>query len=49
MQMDHLQVSLMIIGSPSLMTMSDQDLSAIYVYIRSLGPKGESAPAPLSP
>jgi mono/diheme cytochrome c family protein len=34
---------------PSLMTMSDQDLSAIYVYIRSLGPKGEPAPAPLSP
>jgi mono/diheme cytochrome c family protein len=34
---------------PSLMAMSDQDLSAIYVYIRSLGPKGEASPAPLSP
>jgi len=34
---------------PSLMSMSDQDLSAIYVYIRSMGPKGEPAPAPLSP
>lgn len=34
---------------PSLRAMSDQDLSAIYVYIRSMGPKGEPAPAPLSP
>ncbi len=34
---------------PSLKAMSDQDLSAIYVYVRSLGPKGEPAPAPLSP
>lgn len=34
---------------PSLKAMSDQDLSAIYVYIRSLGPKGAPAPAPLSP
>jgi mono/diheme cytochrome c family protein len=34
---------------PSLMSMSDQDLGAIYVYIRSMGPKGEPAPAPLSP
>ena len=34
---------------PSLMSMSDADLSAIYVYIRSLGPKGEPAPAALSP
>jgi hypothetical protein len=34
---------------PSLMRMSDQDLSAIYHYLRWLGPKGEPAPAPLSP
>jgi mono/diheme cytochrome c family protein len=34
---------------PSLMSMSDADLSAIYVYIRSLGPKGVPAPAALSP
>lgn len=34
---------------PSLMSMSNEDLSAIYVYIRALGPKGEPAPAPLSP
>lgn len=34
---------------PSLKAMSDQDLSAIYVYIRAMGPKGEPAPAPLSP
>jgi mono/diheme cytochrome c family protein len=34
---------------PSLMAMSDQDLGAVYVYIRSMGPKGEPAPAPLSP
>lgn len=34
---------------PSLKSMSDQDLGAIYVYVRSLGPKGEPAPAPLSP
>jgi mono/diheme cytochrome c family protein len=34
---------------PSLMAMSDQDLKAIYAYIRSLGPKGEVAPAALSP
>jgi mono/diheme cytochrome c family protein len=34
---------------PSLVAMSDQDLSAIYVYIRALGPKGEPAPAALSP
>jgi mono/diheme cytochrome c family protein len=34
---------------PSLMSMSDSDLRAIYVYIRSLGPKGAPAPAALSP
>ncbi|MDP3739611.1 MAG: hypothetical protein Q8R02_19640 [Hyphomonadaceae bacterium] len=34
---------------PSLMAMSDQDLKAIYAYIRALGPKGEVAPAALSP
>lgn len=34
---------------PSLVAMSDRDLKAIYAYIRSLGPKGEPAPAPLSP
>lgn len=34
---------------PSLMAMSDTDLKAIYAYIRSLGPKGEPSPAPLSP
>jgi mono/diheme cytochrome c family protein len=34
---------------PSLMAMSDDDLKAIYAYIRSLGPKGEPAPAPSSP
>lgn len=34
---------------PSLMAMSDRDLKAIYAYIRSLGPKGQPAPAPLSP
>lgn len=34
---------------PSLKAMSDKDLKAIYAYIRSLGPKGEPAPAALSP
>ena len=34
---------------PSLQAMSDKDLKAIYAYIRSLGPAGEPAPAPLSP
>jgi mono/diheme cytochrome c family protein len=34
---------------PSLMAMSDKDLKAIYAYIRSLGAKGEPAPAALSP
>ncbi len=34
---------------PSLMAMSDDDLKAIYAYIRSLGAKGEPAPAPSSP
>ena len=34
---------------PSLQAMSDRDLKAIYAYIKSLGPAGEPAPAPLSP
>jgi mono/diheme cytochrome c family protein len=34
---------------PSLMAMSDDDLRAIYAYIRYLGPKGEVAPAPVPP
>lgn len=34
---------------PSLMAMSDDDLKAIYAYIRHLGPRGQPAPAPLSP
>lgn len=34
---------------PSLLAMSDKDLKAIYAYINSLGPKGDAAPAPLSP
>lgn len=34
---------------PSLMAMSDQDLKAIYAYVRSLGPKGKMVPAALSP
>lgn len=34
---------------PSLQAMSDKDLKAIYAYIKSLGPKGEMAPAALSP
>ena len=34
---------------PSLKAMSDRDLKAIYAYIKSLGPKGEMAPAALSP
>jgi mono/diheme cytochrome c family protein len=34
---------------PSLQAMSDKDLKAIYAYIRSLGPAGETAPAALSP
>ena len=34
---------------PSLKAMSDKDLKAIYAYIKSLGPKGEPAPAALSP
>lgn len=34
---------------PSLQAMSDRDIKAIYAYIRSLGPKGQPAPAPLSP
>jgi hypothetical protein len=29
--------------------MSDDDLKAIYRYVRFLGPKGEQAPAPLPP
>ena len=34
---------------PSLKAMSDKDLKAIYAYIKSLGPRGEMAPAALSP
>lgn len=34
---------------PSLHKMNEQDLRAIYEYIKSLGPKGEPAPAPLPP
>ena len=34
---------------PSLKAMSDKDLKAIYAYIKSLGAKGEMAPAALSP
>ena len=34
---------------PSLMAMSDSDLRAIYAYVHYLGPKGEPAPAALSP
>jgi len=34
---------------PSLIAMSDKDLKAIYAYIKSLGAKGEPAPAALSP
>jgi hypothetical protein len=34
---------------PSLQAMSDQDLKAIYAYVQSLGAKGETAPAALSP
>ena len=34
---------------PSLQAMSDEDLSAIYTYIHSLGAAGEPAPAALSP
>lgn len=34
---------------PSLQAMSDKDLKAIYAYINALGPKGEPAPAALSP
>jgi mono/diheme cytochrome c family protein len=34
---------------PSLKTMSDEDLKAIYAYIHALGPKGEMMPAALSP
>lgn len=34
---------------PSLMSMSDSDLRAVYAYIRFLGPKGAPAPAALSP
>jgi mono/diheme cytochrome c family protein len=34
---------------PSLQAMSDEDLKAIYAYIRSLGPAGKPAPAALSP
>lgn len=34
---------------PSLMAMSDKDLKSIYAYIKPLGPKGETAPAALSP
>jgi mono/diheme cytochrome c family protein len=34
---------------PSLMAMSDSDLRALYAYVRHLGPKGEPAPAALSP
>lgn len=34
---------------PSLQAMSDKDLKAIYAYIKALGPKGEPAPAALSP
>jgi mono/diheme cytochrome c family protein len=34
---------------PSLKAMSDKDLKAIYAYINALGPKGEPAPAALSP
>ena len=33
----------------NLKAMSDKDLKAIYAYIQSLGPKGEPAPAALSP
>lgn len=35
--------------APSLRAMSDADLKAIYRYVRSLGPKGEAAPAYVPP
>lgn len=35
--------------SESLVKMSDSDLSAIYAFIKSLGPKGQEAPAGLAP
>lgn len=34
---------------PSLMAMSDDDLKAIYAYVRHLGPKGSAMPAALNP
>lgn len=34
---------------PSLKAMSDSDLRAIYRYVKSLGPKGVQAPAPVGP
>jgi mono/diheme cytochrome c family protein len=34
---------------PSLKAMSDDDLKAIYRYVRFLGPRGEQSPAPLPP
>jgi hypothetical protein len=35
--------------APSLQAMSDDDLRAIYRYLRSLGAKGEPAPAYVPP
>ena len=35
--------------APSLRAMSDDDLRAIYRYVRSLGPKGQMAPAYVPP
>jgi mono/diheme cytochrome c family protein len=34
---------------PSLKAMSDSDLRAMYRYVKSLGPKGVQAPAPVGP
>ncbi|MDZ7691679.1 MAG: hypothetical protein U5K69_11240 [Balneolaceae bacterium] len=34
---------------PSVNSMSEQDLKAMYAYIKSLGPKGERAPVALGP
>jgi hypothetical protein len=33
----------------ALRDMSDEDLGAVYQFIRSLGPKGERAPPPVGP
>jgi len=34
---------------PSLKAMSESDLRAVYRYVKSLGPKGVQAPAPVAP